>query len=160
MHEIPSKMLDPKIKKVWRINSLIATAVISILLFGVFTILFFIIDINWVWIFIPIVILIIRIVVNFIIYPIIKYSRWRYDLKDDEISIRRGIFFISSIVIPVVRVQYTDTSHGPILRAFGLADVTITTAGGDESIPGLPFETADDLRDKIADLAKLLQESV
>ena len=160
MSQIPSNKLNPKIKKVWRINSIILTCILSIIFFGAFIALHLLADINFLWILIPIAILIIRIIVNFIIYPNIKYSRWRYEVKDDEISIRKGIFFISSIVIPIVRVQFTDTSHGPILRAFGLATVSITTAGGEQSIPGLSFEDADELRNKIANLAKMLQESV
>lgn len=160
MHQEPTTKLDPKIKKVWRINSLIETAIISIILFGTFIILEINLRISLLWILIPVAVLVLRIVVNYIIYPNIKYSRWRYDVRDDEICIRKGLFFISSIVIPIVRVQFTDTSHGPILRAFGLANVSITTAGGDQSIPGLSFEVADELRNKIANLAKLLQESV
>ena len=160
MNQIPSNKLNPKIKKVWRINSLIGTGIISLLLFGAFIVLYLTVDISFLWILIPVAVLLFRIIVNYIIYPNIKYSRWRYEVKDDEISIRKGIFFISSIVIPIVRVQFTDTSHGPILRAFGLATVSITTAGGEQSIPGLSFEDADELRNKIANLAKMLQESV
>ena len=160
MNQIPKNKLNPKIKIVWRINSLIETVIISIVLFGAYFALHKFVNIDSMWVLIPIAFLAFRLIVNFIIYPNIKYSRWRYEVKEDEIAIRKGIFFISSIVIPIVRVQFTDTSHGPILRAFGLANVSITTAGGNQSIPGLSFDDADELRNKIAELAKMLQESV
>jgi membrane protein YdbS with pleckstrin-like domain len=160
MREAPKNKLDPRIKKVWRINSLIITFIIAFFLFGIFLPIYILGHINILWGLIPTVIVLIRIVLNFCIYPKIKYARWRYEVSEDDIYIRKGLYFVSSIIIPIVRVQFTDVSHGPILRAFRLSDVEITTAGGGQTIPGLTIEDADALRDSVSEAAKLLQESV
>jgi membrane protein YdbS with pleckstrin-like domain len=46
------------------------------------------------------------------------------------------------------------------MRAFGLASVTVFTAGGRVEIPGLTPEDADAMRDRIAALAKIAKEDV
>jgi membrane protein YdbS with pleckstrin-like domain len=160
MRPLPAHMLDERIKRVWRINSLILTAIMSVVLFGVFIPLWLLVHISILWGLIPAVILVLRLVLNFGVYPVIRYARWRYEVKDDEVEIRKGLFFISHAIVPIVRVQFTDTSQGPIMRMFGLAEVTITTAGGAQGIPGLRLEDADALRDRVAEIAKHLQESV
>jgi membrane protein YdbS with pleckstrin-like domain len=72
----------------------------------------------------------------------------------------KGLLFITRTIVPMIRVQYTDTSQGPVLRAFGLSSVTIYTAGGAVDIPGLTPEDADALRDRIATLAKAAKEDI
>ena len=146
--------------RVWRINSLIITLLLAILLFGVTGILRLTLTIHPLWFIAPAAIVAIRLTLNTILYPRIRYARWRYEVTEDEIDIEEGLFFISRTIIPIVRVQYSDTSQGPILRRFGLASVSIVTAGGEKSIPGLVMEEADALRDRIAALAKNLQEGV
>ena len=94
------------------------------------------------------------------ILPRLRWIRWRYAVLDDEIDIYRGIIVRKRIIVPLIRVQYTDTSQGPLLRAFGLASVNVSTAGGDQSIPGLLANDANELRDRVANLAKQVHEDV
>jgi len=56
-----------------------------------------------------------------VIVPRIKLRFWRYEIRDDEIDIRHGVFIIRRTLIPMIRVQHVDTEHGPIMRLFGLA---------------------------------------
>jgi membrane protein YdbS with pleckstrin-like domain len=95
-----------------------------------------------------------------IILPPIRYMRWRYAVREDEIEIYRGIIVHKHIVVPLVRVQFIDTAQGPIMRPFGLASINISTAAGEQSIPGLLLPDADALRNRVADLAKLVHEDV
>ena len=99
-------------------------------------------------------------VVWLVVLPPIRFMRWRYELSDDYLDIARGIVWRKRFVIPFIRVQNTDTRQGPILRAFGLASVTVATAAGEHEIPGLDSQTAEQLRDKAAELARLAQEDV
>lgn len=62
--------------------------------------------------------------------------------------------------MPFIRVQNTDTRQGPILRAFGLASVTVSTAANNHVIVGLDVQVADQLRDRAAELARLAREDV
>ena len=74
--------------------------------------------------------------------------------------LKYGIIWRKHIVVPFIRVQNTDTKQGPILRAFGLASVTVSTAAGSMEIPGLLTEEADSVRDRAAEFARLAREDV
>ncbi|MEG2459398.1 MAG: PH domain-containing protein, partial [Raoultibacter sp.] len=89
-----------------------------------------------------------------------RFARWRYELTQDYLDIARGIVWRKRIIIPFIRVQNTDTRQGPILRAFALASVTVSTAAGEHAIPGLEAEVAESLRDRAAELARMAQEDV
>jgi uncharacterized protein len=92
--------------------------------------------------------------------PTLRWKHWSYMLDQNFILLKYGIFFKREVVIPFSRVQLVDTSHGPIMRSYGLMDVSISTAGGDNSIPALPNAEAELLRNHIADQAHLHEVDV
>lgn len=92
--------------------------------------------------------------------PYIRWKRWRYRVDSSEIDLQRGLFVITRTLIPVKRVQHVDTRQGPVYRQFGLASVTITTAGDTHEIPALSEPVADDLRHKISEYARLAREDL
>ena len=94
------------------------------------------------------------------VLPPVRYARWRYEVSQDYLEIARGIIWRKRFVIPFIRVQNTDTRQGPVLRAFGLASVTVSTAAGEHEIPGLDVEEAEVLRDRAAELARIAREDV
>jgi uncharacterized protein len=92
--------------------------------------------------------------------PVLRWKYWRYMLDQNYILLKYGIFFKREIVIPFSRVQLVDTSHGPIMRSYGLMNLSISTAGGDNAIPALPDAEAELLRNHIADQARLHEVDV
>ncbi len=92
--------------------------------------------------------------------PALRWKYWSYMLDQNYILLKFGIFFKREIVIPFSRVQLVDTSHGPIMRSYGLMDLSISTAGGDNSIPALPDAEAELLRNHIANQARLHEVDV
>jgi membrane protein YdbS with pleckstrin-like domain len=92
--------------------------------------------------------------------PGIRYRRWHYRVSDDEIVLKRGIVVTTHTVIPMIKIQYTDTRHGPIMRALRLSAVRVMTAGGTEEIPGLPPDVADAMANRITELVKVVRENV
>lgn len=81
--------------------------------------------------------------------PAMRYRRFRYSLLPSRLWIRSGVFFHREKSIPLSRIQHVDVSRGPLERLFGLARVTVFTAGGrlaTAQIPGLVPERADALR--------------
>lgn len=92
--------------------------------------------------------------------PLIRWKRWRYQVDEHEIDLKHGIFIIRRTLIPVKRVQHVDTRQGPILRKFGLSSVAITTAATTHEIPALDDDTADQVRNKISNFARLAREDV
>lgn len=92
--------------------------------------------------------------------PEIRWQHWYYQVDEHEIDLQSGIFIITRTLVPVKRVQHVDTRQGPILRSYGLADVTISTAATTHRIPALDEETADTARDQISKFARLAKEDV
>ncbi|MDX1924994.1 MAG: PH domain-containing protein [Pirellulaceae bacterium] len=73
-------------------------------------------------------------------------------LTPSGLEIRRGIWWRSQISVPLARVQHTDVHQGPLMRKFGLAKLTVHTAGTENStveLNGLSFGTAQRLRDAL-----------
>jgi membrane protein YdbS with pleckstrin-like domain len=84
--------------------------------------------------------------------PAARYKRLRYLVDEGGLRIRRGVFWRKVIWIPITRVQHTDVSQGPVQRKFGLATLTVHTAGtagASISLPGLEHEIAGRLNDHL-----------
>lgn len=92
--------------------------------------------------------------------PLIRWKRWRYQIDEHEIYLKYGIFIIRRTLIPVNRIQHVDTRQGPILRSFNLSTVTITTAATTHEIPALNDEVADEVRNRISNLAREADQDV
>ncbi len=160
MRKIPTNKLNRKVIFVWMIDGIITS-----LFFAVIIVLPLIIMSNFMdgirpWLMGGVAFVILWLLFYAFIIPTIRYNRWRYDVTEEDVDLYYGVIVRKRIIIPLVRVQFTDTRQGPIKKAFGLAEVTINTAGGEETIPGLLDEDADTLRDKVARLASLAREEV
>lgn len=165
MQEMPANQLDPRVKNVWRANDALWITLIAICaaippiclmilghpnlarlgqILGTATLIAYVVALL-VWL---------------VVLPPIRFMRWRYEVSDDYLDIAKGIIWRKRYTIPFIRVQNTDTRQGPILRAFKLASVTVSTAAKEHVIPGLDFEVAEQLRDRAAELARLAREDV
>lgn len=166
MRDMPQSKLDPKIKSVWRINDAIWILISFVICFGIVALIAALAseegDASWALIALMAMIILFAAlaVLCLIILPPIRYARWRYQLSDDFLDIAKGIIWKQRIIVPFIRVQNTDTRQGPIMRAFGLASVTVATAAGEHEIPGLGLTEAEMLRDKAAELARIAREDV
>src|SRR5699024_5078238 len=94
------------------------------------------------------------------LFPKIRWQRWRYEVREAEIELQHGLFIVNRTLIPMVRVQHVDTAEGPILRKYGLASITISTAATNHSIPALVTEEADELRNRISTFARVAKDDV
>ncbi|WP_350350071.1 PH domain-containing protein [Agromyces sp. G08B096] len=79
-----------------------------------------------------------------------------YRLREDDLVFRRGIMFQRQVAVPYGRMQLVDITRGPVARALGLADLKFVTAAAATAVtvPGLPAEEADRLRDELVALAE------
>lgn len=89
------------------------------------------------------------IVVYLAVGPLVYYARYRYIITDDAIDIRKGIFILRHIVVPIERVHQVEVVRGPINNLFGLADLQVTTAGGQAEIEYLDNDVADSIADDL-----------
>lgn len=71
---------------------------------------------------------------------------------DNELLITKGKITQNFTVVPYGRIQYVDVSTGPFTRPLGLKELALHTASAttDATIPGLPAEEADALRERLA----------
>ncbi len=79
-------------------------------------------------------------------------------LSDRGIEIRKGVWWRHLIVIPKQRIQHSDLRQGPLLRAYGLANLVIFTAGTENAqveLVGLSFETAQTVRDRLLEISNV-----
>lgn len=162
MNLTPTQSLDPKIKKVWRISAALVVLLCLVCCFLPFFIVACVTGDPWVWwtaggIFA--FFLVVYVIWAFVFTPL-RYSHFKYELFDGFLVINKGIIWWNRCVIPFIRVQNTDTNHGPLLRAFKLASVTVSTAASEHVIPGLPADIAEQLRDRAAELARIAREDV
>jgi membrane protein YdbS with pleckstrin-like domain len=85
-------------------------------------------------------------------WPQINYRHWRYRAAADGIEIWSGVLWRAAIAVPRSRVQHIDVSQGPIERLYGLATLSVYTAGTAYSkvdLPGLDHGVAIALRDAL-----------
>lgn len=80
----------------------------------------------------------------------------RYRLRADDLVFRRGIMYQRQVAVPYGRMQLVDITRGPVSRALGLADLKFVTAAAATAVtlPGLPLEEAERLRDHLVALAE------
>ncbi|WP_446654510.1 PH domain-containing protein [Blastomonas sp.] len=79
-----------------------------------------------------------------------KWKRWGYADSDEQLRVARGWMFRTDTIVPFKRIQHIDLGEGPIERLFGLASLTVHTAGTHNSIvtlPGLARDRAEAMRD-------------
>ena len=150
----PAERLDPRAKTLWRITGalgalpLLAGAALGSwvllriagvpLLVGV----------------LPIVAVMVYLVISVGVAPGLRWRRWRYEIREDEVDLQRGIVWISRTLVPLARIQHVDTQSGPLQRRFGLATVVFYTAAGANQIPELSAPIAAEVRNRIAELTR------
>lgn len=84
--------------------------------------------------------------------PTSRYNARGYQISADRLRVVRGLLYRSDTVVPFGRVQHIDVHQGPIDRLFGLASLTLHTAGNHNasvSLPGLGEELAREMRETI-----------
>src|SRR3954465_11728911 len=144
----PSRHLAPAARWLWRarglgltVAALIAAGVLSSRAGGV------------VWM-LPLAVA----VVGIGLVPELRWARWRYEVRDEEIDLRHGTIRTTRTLGPMLRLQHVDTTQGPLAQALGLATVVVHTAAGATTIPALEEAHAGRLRDRIAALARTADE--
>lgn len=159
MRQAPQQTIASDAIKAWTL-----TAIFLLIIPIVVTIVAFVLSyyrIIWDWI--PYVLLgltILEGIITIFFVPKLRWRRWRYEVFDQEIYIQRGVLVMKRAIVPMIRVQHVDTKQGPILKRFGLATVTVSTAATTHEIPALLEDEADELRDKISVLARVDEDDV
>lgn len=107
----------------------------------------------WGWI--PASVVLVILLVTFAITPR-QVRSFGYRLRDDDLVLRRGILFQRVVAVPYGRMQLVDITHGPLDRAFGIAQLKLVTAAAATGVvlPGLSQTGAEELRDTLIAVAE------
>lgn len=91
-------------------------------------------------------------VVEVVVEPVIRYRRTRWEVADGKVFVQTGWLSRDQRIAPLSRVQTVDTHRGAIMRLYGLAEITVTTASaaGPITIPCLDSDLADRLTTELA----------
>lgn len=158
--QLPSRRLDPRMLRVWYLGSLALIAGTAVVTAGLALVSHVM---GWP-VTIPAVILggalILIEVADMLVSPRVEMATWRYDVTPTDVDLYHGVFVKKRIIVPLVRVQHVETKQGPFLKSQGLAAVRVSTAGESFEIPGLAEREAAELRDRVAELARLAKEDV
>lgn len=159
MRPLPSQKISKNALKVWRITGFFETLIFAIFPVGYFFLIHFFQLPMWIFWLLLVTIFFIA-MIKVMIIPTIRWRRWRYEVYESEVDLQYGMIVVRRVLIPMIRVQHVDTRQGPLLRRYGLATVTITTAATVHQIPALAEEKAARLRDQISKLATEADEDV
>lgn len=141
------KRMSEKGIKVMRLASLLWSAVIAVIQIGTL-ILGYIFDWD-----IYILTLIGMVAVPFILQlildvwlkPIYRYRTFRYEYDTHLVTVRKGFIMIKQERIPMYRIQNVDFHEGWIMRKYGLATLTLYTAGGNTDVTLIDRATAQEM---------------
>ena len=82
---------------------------------------------------------------------ILAWLRFQYRVSDDTIQVQQGIFTRQSLTLEFDRIQNVRIETPIYLRPFGLARLSIESAGSSSEevhLPGIPRDHAEALRDR------------
>ena len=134
--------LNPKIKTLWAFSGLLFTgipAVIALFLWKN--------PLSYGLLLVPVV---------GVYFQLKRYSNFRYQLKDNQVRLKKGVIYRAESVVPFVRIQHVSTRQGPLERLLGLSTLQIYTAGSRSAeirVPGLSKTRAEELREQLKDRA-------
>lgn len=152
----PQQQLSKVVIRVWIIGEIIANFIGLLVLAALFFL-----DTNFHgrragWIILVVTILsVVGTIWSVFFEPSLKFNSWRYDVNEDFLQLKYGIFIEKHELIPMTKIQSVATNQGPIMRKYGLYSVSITTMASSHKIPALSEKVAIELRSQIAYFAKV-----
>jgi len=96
--------------------------------------------------------------VVFFIWVKLYYASMWYELRDDEMSWKRGVIFRTTGIVPYNRITNLDLRQGPVMRALGISTLSIQTAGySGQAVPEIRIEAivhAEELRELLRTMVR------
>jgi uncharacterized protein len=150
----PALSLDPRMRIVWAVEGAMATGALAVAVIVAVVVLALVDEGTAAWIVAAAgaAAVVATGAVLAWLWPALDYRHFRYEVTALGLYVARGWLWRRWQVVPHARVQTVDTTSGPLLRAFGLVAVEVTTAaaGGGTRIPGLETREADALVEALA----------
>ena len=91
------------------------------------------------------------ITIVFITWTRLYYDSMFYELHDDELRWRRGVWFRTTGIVPYNRITNIDIRQGPVMRWLSISTISVQTAGySGQAVPEIRIEAiehAEELRE-------------
>lgn len=153
----PNERISPRAVSMWRVSRTIGH-VVFLLLLAVLTGM----DMAWNWwdwvgwvLYALLGLTAVSGVLSIAIEPSILQRTWRYDVSEEYVQLKHGVLTRVHVLVPMTKVEYVTTDQGPVMRKYGLYNVTVGTMASSHIIPALPKSEAFALREQIARLAQV-----
>ncbi|MCW2736662.1 PH domain-containing protein [Nocardioides sp.] len=136
----PAHQVSPRAVPFWRVSALIGDAlpvlgavVAWLLIPGVPG-----------WVGLVVLLLAALATAHVVLMPRIRFRVHRWEVTDTAVHTREGWIGRQSRIAPISRVQTVDSRQGALMRVFGLASITVTTASaaGPITVDCLDADTA------------------
>lgn len=150
--------LNKNVIKLWRVRSLIGLIGLAVAYFVLNSFDFFGLKQVFNWLFGLGVLY--TVVYEMIIDPIWDYNVSTYGMGEDAVEIVKGAIFKKRVLIPLVRVQHVNQTQGPVMRMFGLTELSIATASDSFEIEGITVEEATRFSEKVVAAAEAAREDL
>ncbi|MEH7234986.1 PH domain-containing protein [Bacillus sp. JJ1562] len=89
------------------------------------------------------------------IEPTLLYRNWSYQFNDEYLQLRYGVLTKEWVTVPMTKIQSVSTSQGPIMKKYHTRSIKVETMGSSHTIPALEEHVALELRERLAEYAKL-----
>ena len=107
---------------------------------------------------------IVAVFVIFACWVKLYYQSMWYELHEDEMRWKRGVWFRTTGIVPYNRITNLDLRQGPVMRWLGISSLSIQTAGySGKAAPEIRIEAidhAEELRELIRTLVRQSGSSV
>jgi membrane protein YdbS with pleckstrin-like domain len=95
----------------------------------------------------------------FVGWTLLYYDSMQYELREDELTWQRGVWFRRTGIVPYNRITNIDIRQGPLMRALGISNLAVQTAGySGQMVPEIVLEAmehAEELRGTIRSRVRL-----
>lgn len=83
------------------------------------------------------------------------YRTWRYQIDDEYLQLSYGVLTKEWVTVPMTKIQSVSTSQGPIMKRYKARAIRVETMGSSHTIPALEEDVALEIRERLAEYAKL-----
>ncbi|MCT2535399.1 PH domain-containing protein [Aquibacillus koreensis] len=107
------------------------------------------------WILIGLVVVSVLGIIWSFIEPVLLYRSWSYQFDDEYLQLSYGLIKKEWVTVPMTKIQSVTTRQGPIMKRYHTRSIKIETMGSSHEIPALEEAIAFQLRERLAEYAKL-----
>jgi membrane protein YdbS with pleckstrin-like domain len=77
--------------------------------------------------------------------PYFRFKLYAYSYDELRVTVKLGVIFRKSVVLPVCQIQDIHKFQGPIMMMLGISGVTVSTAGSNFDLAVLTSDEADEM---------------